>query len=151
MGSILKQDVIMLSDWVRATGGDPLKPEIQSTMADFLRRRGAEPASIKLYVARYTQIPRAVKVTDHAIDRWIERTGSKARRSKIRKQLSDMAKWGVPIQIKEELRLKQLLNHNCAEALYLQWADWILVVEEGKLKTLHRGEAGRWERVNWNA
>lgn len=88
-----------------------------------------------------------IEITPHAIDRFIERSGSKSTIRAI-SMLKKMLKEGEEVEIKDPIkRTKALLNHNLRLAEYLSWKGWILVIEEGKrLKTVHRGEAKVWKK-----
>ena len=88
-----------------------------------------------------------MKVTQHAIHRWRERTGSKHPDDKIRVKILDLVATGEEVVIKKRFRLLALLDHGCDEAKYMKATNgMILVVANGAVVTIHNGKADRWER-----
>jgi hypothetical protein len=87
-------------------------------------------------------------VTNHAIKRFRERTGSKKSDDKIRTRLLTILSNAKEVRLKKKFRVAALLNHHLRDARYFQLGGFVLVVEGDCLSTIHRGEANRWESIN---
>lgn len=85
-----------------------------------------------------------VFISNHAIRRFRERSGAKYSDKQVRAKLTSMLALAKEVTLSPRYRVNALLNHNCRPAQYYRYADYILVVEQDTLKTIHRGEAGRW-------
>lgn len=87
-------------------------------------------------------------VTQHAIDRMRNR-GNMSQNSDM--QIAHRMR--IMLRDSDEQKLKPghdviaLLNHDFKKARYFRHGKWILVVEDGALKTVHAGEANRWESL----
>jgi hypothetical protein len=89
--------------------------------------------------------PLDLEITRHAAARWMERTG-------YRDPVIARAKWDETIgraevaAIKESQRLRALLRHGCREATYLRSGEWVFVVAEGHVVTVHNNTADLLEK-----
>lgn len=79
-------------------------------------------------------------ISQHAVDRFRERSGSQQSEDKICKKLFEMADKATPVSLKEHLRVREMLYHDFQSALYLKFSDWILVVVGNELVTIHHNE-----------
>lgn len=86
----------------------------------------------------------SVIISPHAIDKFMERSGSKNRTRAVKtiRKLIDNAEY---VEIKDNFRVIQLLNHHCTKTVYKNAHGWILVFVDDTLITIHRGEAKRWK------
>jgi hypothetical protein len=83
-------------------------------------------------------------VTAHALDRWIERTGSKSRERALKSLVKQLER-AEEVELAMRYRVAALLNHDLKPARYLKLDNWIFVVSlDGGLVTVHSGSANRW-------
>lgn len=95
-----------------------------------------------------------IRITEHAVDRWMARSGTK-NRDRARRMLRSMLERSEEVDLKPNYRATQLLNHAFKAARYFlhrspyKGRKWILVVVDNELKTVHNGSsksgAARWE------
>lgn len=84
--------------------------------------------------------PLDLEITRHAATRWMERTG-------FRDPVLAREKWNEAIGraevavLKEKQRLRAMLRHGCTEATYLRSGEWVFVVVEGCVVTVHTNTA----------
>ena len=88
-----------------------------------------------------------MKVSEHAMKRWKERTGSKQSEEKAAEKILDLVASGEKVQLKKRFRVIALLNHRCEESEYVRATNgMIFVVANEVVVTIHNGVADRWER-----
>lgn len=84
-------------------------------------------------------------VTQHAINRYKERTGCKLSDNQIEKKILDYYGKSEKVDLSPKYKAIALLNHNFRRASYHRFSQFILVVEGMFLKTIHFGQAKkRW-------
>lgn len=87
---------------------------------------------------------RCTGITQHAIDRYRERTGTNkgalAIVKRIKERLTEAQEW----RLKEKWRVVEMIAHG-AHSKYFRHGDTFFVVEGGVIVTCHKGEADRWE------
>lgn len=86
------------------------------------------------------------KISAHAIDRFIERTGCKSRQH-AESTLKGLINEADELELKDRYKALQLINHNYRDARYYRRADWLLVVCNETVVTCHRAEAKRWKKL----
>ena len=86
---------------------------------------------------------RCETVTQHAIDRYRERTGSKKSDEKVCDQLHCRRANAQEMELKPQFRLIELLAHGTPSRFFRE-KDLVLVVENAALVTVHHGQADRW-------
>ena len=82
-------------------------------------------------------------ITQHAIDRYRERTQSKKSDASILKHIENWLCQSVEMQLKDKFKLDEALSHD-APARYFKFHDMIFVVDSGVVLTAHQGTADRW-------
>lgn len=102
----------------------------------------------------------AITITPHAIERWMERSGTKNPKQ-AEEMLRKMLCNSEEVDLKPEFRAIQLLNHGLKDARYFlhrsaykrrpaRGRKWLLVVVDNELKTVHNGAsksgAQRWQK-----
>jgi len=88
-----------------------------------------------------------VRVTNHAVNRWRERTGSKHADEKIRVKIRGMVDAGEEMEMKKKFRVLALIDHRFDDAKYIRGKNgMIFVVVNDTVVTIHNGRADRWER-----
>lgn len=95
-----------------------------------------------------------MRIKDHAVTRYRERTGCKATDDWIRSQLLRLLETAEEVVLRRRFRALQLMKHGFTPARYYQVPAWghpikarglILVVEQDcLLRTVHRGESRKW-------
>jgi hypothetical protein len=86
-----------------------------------------------------------IVISDHAIQRFRERVGFKEESNKnIRYRLRKFLTASSEVKLNKHYGVLAIINHGFRIARYYQFKQWILVVEDNELKTIHRGEAKRW-------
>ena len=85
-----------------------------------------------------------MKISNHAIERFRERSGTKKNDKEIARKLCYFLTKAKEVELKKHYGVIALLNHDFKPAKYYNYNGWILVVEDDELKTIHMGEAGRW-------
>lgn len=90
---------------------------------------------------------RFAKVSPHAIQRFRERTGCNKSDYKVERRLRAMLLGAREVPVKPEWRLTQLLNHCGRDARYFDRDGMILVLEGDLIRTVHMGQADRWEAM----
>jgi hypothetical protein len=89
--------------------------------------------------------PLDLEISRHAASRWMERSGF--RDPEIARE-----KWNAAISIAEEAKLKEnkrmraLLRHGCTEATYLCSGQWVFVVVNNTVVTVHTDTADLLDR-----
>jgi len=89
--------------------------------------------------------PELKGISAHAILRFKERTGAKYGVDKVIEKLTELYASAEPVVLKKKYIVVTLLNHNCEEAEYYKTGSFILVIVDGELRTIHKGEAHKWE------
>lgn len=85
-------------------------------------------------------------IQQHAIDRFKQRTGCKRSDDYVSRKIFSMMEKAEKTEFKEsKFKVLALLNHGFQDAEYFKFRDFIFVVVDGTLKTIHRNEASRWE------
>lgn len=83
-------------------------------------------------------------VTNHALERWMERTGNKFKERSLKTLVEHLEK-AEEVELAVQYRVMALLNHDLKPARYLRSEAWVFVVSaDGGLVTIHRGTAKRW-------
>lgn len=89
-----------------------------------------------------------MNVSKHAIKRFRERTNCNRYDQSIIDKLIYMVQHGEEVKPKKHYGVMAILNHNFKEARYYDYfGQYVLVVEEDTIVTVHKGEARRWERI----
>lgn len=83
-----------------------------------------------------------VGVSDHAIIRFLERTGDL---SKKIKSIKDIVIKGKEIEPKR--KIMKLLNNECKESKYYTNYNMVAVVESGRIVTVYRYNEKEWVKV----
>jgi len=84
-------------------------------------------------------------VTQHAINRYRERTDCKLNDNQIEEKILEYYGKSEKVDLRPEYKAIALLNHNFKQANYYRFSQFILVVEGMFLKTIHFGQAKkRW-------
>jgi len=86
---------------------------------------------------------RCTHVTQHAIDRFRERSGSNKGDQTIINRMTTRLQDAEEMELKERYRINELLAHG-TPARYFKHADIIFVIEGGAVVTAHNGQADRW-------
>lgn len=86
------------------------------------------------------------KISSHAIDRFIEKTGCKERKD-AEGTLKSFINEAEELELKDRYRAMQLINHNFKDARYFKRSDWLLVVCGDTVVTCHQAEAKRWKKL----
>ena len=84
-------------------------------------------------------------ILQHAIDKYRERTGDKSSDDRIEEKIHLHFKTSKEVYLKPQYRAAAIINHNFKKANYFRSHQFILVVVDGYLKTIHLGDAKRWE------
>lgn len=83
-------------------------------------------------------------VTDHALERWVERTANDSKPKALLSLKKHLAR-ATEVELAPQFKVVALLNHDLKPARYLRFDTWVFVVsEEGGLLTIHTGAAKRW-------
>lgn len=86
-----------------------------------------------------------MKVSEHAITRFRERTGCRKKDCRITKRLLDLFRLAQPAEFKNTVyETLALLNHDFERAEYFMYNDWVFVVVNDCIKTVHQNESNRW-------
>jgi hypothetical protein len=85
-------------------------------------------------------------VSDHAVKRFRERTNLVRSDQSIRNRLMDMVNKGIEVKPKKYYGVVALINHGFRAARYFSYNNFIIVVEDEAIVTVHQGEANRWEK-----
>lgn len=90
-----------------------------------------------------------LRITRHALDRYKERAQSKQSDFKTAHTLRSMLlnSREHEVELKPQFRLGELLNHNFQHARYFRHGQFILVIADHTLVTIHTGTADRWRPV----
>lgn len=85
----------------------------------------------------------------HAVEQFKLRGGggNKWDEARFAKHIFAMVDSGHPMRVKASHRMIQMLNHGVREAEYYRYGEWLLVVEDKCVKTIHKGTADRWEPI----
>lgn len=89
-----------------------------------------------------------IEITNHAVERYRQRTGCKQSDDEIRERIRQRLKASEEVQHKTpQLAALSIMKHGFTKAKYYDHGGLIfVVVNERALVTLHKGEAGRWKR-----
>lgn len=86
---------------------------------------------------------RCKQITQHALDRYRERTGStKGDEATLNKIASRIAN-AVEYELKERFKAVELIDHG-THSRYFRHMEMMFVVDDGVVVTAHKGEADRW-------
>lgn len=88
--------------------------------------------------------PRCEWITQHAVARWKERTGSKKSDIGVANRLSEAVAFGHEWELKPKFKLIEMLAHGHHSQFYMH-GGMIFVVENKTLVTVHTGKADRWQ------
>jgi len=87
-----------------------------------------------------------MKVNQHAINRFRERTGCKQPDEYIRDKLLEMQGKSKEAEFTHPRHVMfALFNHNFERARYFMYNNFLIVVVNGEIKTIHNNEARRWK------
>ncbi len=92
----------------------------------------------------YKNNAEGLMVTSHAIKRFREKSESQKTSEQIAHRLLSWMEIAKELIPKKHFGTIALLNHDFQEAKYYKHGNWIMVVCNKKLVTIHHGEAGRW-------
>ncbi len=86
-----------------------------------------------------------MKVSEHAVDKFMLRSGRK-KKAGIEAKLLDMLAMAEKVVLKPGYRATQILKYKFKECLYFRYSDWILVVDEESqvVVTCYRSGELRW-------
>lgn len=85
--------------------------------------------------------------TQHAVDRFRERTQSKKSDATLLQRMRERIERADEFQLKPRYRIAEALAHN-AHARYFRSNDLMFVIEGGGVVTVHHGKADRWIPLN---
>jgi len=88
-------------------------------------------------------------ITNHAVDRFRERSGATYSDERIRDKLLKFYHDGKRVELKDKYKALALLNHGFKKADYVDYNGWILVLikdecESEIIVTIHTNQAKRW-------
>lgn len=84
-------------------------------------------------------------VTNHAIEKWRERTGSKYSEEKVVKKILTGVYTGKEVFPKGKYKVLKLLRHKCEPAKYVYNWGLIFVVVGKHIVTVHKNDVGEFE------
>ena len=84
-----------------------------------------------------------ITISQHAIEQFKKRSGSKKSPEALRTRLQDFLSQATQVKPIGNYGAVQLLNHGLRPATYYSYGSWILVVEGSVLKTIHENESKR--------
>lgn len=84
-----------------------------------------------------------IEVTEHAVDQFIARSGTKQSREKIYRKLKLM--YGKANEVRKKDATMSLLNNNIKPARYFERMGWILVVVDEKITTCYKAKLANFE------
>ena len=88
-----------------------------------------------------------IVVSQHAIDRYRDRTGSNKSSKIIVERIKDQLSKAEEYVLKQKFKVIALLSHNFEESQYFKTRNgMIFVVLDNTVKTVHEGTADRWEK-----
>jgi len=87
------------------------------------------------------------RITQHAIKRVMQRTSCFTEQAAI-DFIKRAIDGGKPVKIKKKFRVSQLINHRLQDANYIKYYNWIIVISNGLVITLHDGKSYRFEPIN---
>lgn len=91
-----------------------------------------------------------MKVSNHAIERFRERTGCKKDKEYVQHKLLEILDKSQKAEFKHpKYNVYALLNHNFQEAEYYLYHTFLLVVVGDEIRTVHGNEANRWRPVDY--
>lgn len=91
-----------------------------------------------------------IKVTNHAVTRYRERTDSKTLTDQqVRDTIKQLVSKGALVEHKrQEDAVMAIIQHKCEKAYYYRRAGLVFVVsQDNTVLTVHRGEAKKWRPV----
>jgi len=83
----------------------------------------------------------------HAVERFKTRTGAKYSSSKVRERLTQLYEQAERVELKPKFIVTTILQHNFEEAEYYSAGGFIMVIVNGEMKTVHKGEAHKWQKM----
>jgi len=83
-------------------------------------------------------------ISHHVISQYRKRTGSKADDEGIKSKVEALCKKSVEVELEPSFKALALLNHRLKPARYYKFSQFIFVISEDVLVTIHFGEAKRW-------
>lgn len=87
-------------------------------------------------------------VTQHALDRFRERSGSKRSDERVLGQMASQLCASTEIELKPQFRIVELMAHGLHARFFRAPNGMVFVVEEGVLVTAHAGTADRWQAIS---
>ena len=84
-------------------------------------------------------------ITKHVIERFRQRTGSQRSEDHVKNKIIKMVQQAVPVEISKNYAAITLMNHGYTDVEYRRYFEWIFVVKENRVITMHKGETGRGE------
>lgn len=85
-----------------------------------------------------------MKISKHAIERWRERSGASYSDEKVERKLLGLAARAEEVQLQEKYRVLTLMDHRYKEARYLAFGEFLMVIVDDTMVTVHLAEARRW-------
>jgi hypothetical protein len=89
--------------------------------------------------------PERMRVNDHAIRRWRERSGSKQTDDTIRTKLRNMVREGNEHTMRERWRIYSLLDYPMGDCHYMVHGGWVVVVRDNRIATVYPFVRRVWE------
>ncbi len=84
------------------------------------------------------------KITDHVIERYRERTGSKKADDIIKEKINNIITRAEEIVLSPAQNIIQLMAHNYVPAKYFKANGFVYVVVDDVVVTVHNNESRRW-------
>lgn len=81
-----------------------------------------------------------MKISQHAIERFRERTGAKYADEKIEEKLQHMVSGSVPVQLKPRYRIFNIMRNNYRESNFHKYNGTLLISRDDTLVTFINGK-----------
>ena len=87
-----------------------------------------------------------IEMSSHALYKFSLKSG-RTNDEGSKETLREMLNKARPIRLKEQFRVFYFLKYGFKITDYYKHGEWVLVVQDNKLITVHFGEAKRWEEI----
>lgn len=113
-----------------------------------MQGRFGHPPSCRTQEAKEVSFPKShnLVVSDHALERFRERTGSTASDITIANTLRSAVENGQEMELHERYRIIELLNHGFKHARFFKYGASLVVVTDNIITTIHNQQAYRWHK-----
>lgn len=118
--------------------------DITAAAIHWRRNNGPQEQIAELVDRLYTLPSYRFEISKHALERFRTRLRKDITLEEARSRMRTMLDSAKEVELKEQWRVIQLLNHDCKEARYFKFNQWIMVVSGSSVVTCYRDEAGRW-------